>query len=115
MKESVFQANLIRRIKSAFPGCIVLKNDANYIQGFPDLLILYRDKWAALECKANMYVPLQPNQDYYISTLMEMSFAAIIYPENESLILEELMVFFDYSVFDQREIFGEYVQPEGGR
>ena len=95
MKESTFQANLIRRIKSAFPGCIVLKNDANYIQGFPDLLILYGDKWAALECKASGISQLQPNQAYYIRTLSGMSFSAIIYPENEKYVLEDLSRHFE--------------------
>ena len=95
MKESIFQANLIRRIKSAFPGCIVLKNDANYIQGFPDLLILYRDKWAALECKRSIRSPKQRNQSYYIKVLNSMSCAYFISPENEDEILINLMVFFE--------------------
>ena len=42
---------IIKKIKEMLPGCIVMKNDPNYIQGIPDLLILYRDRWAALECK----------------------------------------------------------------
>lgn len=40
-----------------FPGCIVMKTDPNYIQGIPDLLILWNDKWATLEVKE---VPKQP-------------------------------------------------------
>ena len=95
MKESSFQANLIRRIKSAFPGCIVLKNDANYIQGFPDLLILYGDKWAALECKTSRYAPLQPNQEYYLDILNRMSYASIVYPENEEGIMHMLSKYFE--------------------
>lgn len=51
MLENKFQANLIKELKKLFPGCIVMKNDASYIQGIPDLLILYNDKWASLECK----------------------------------------------------------------
>lgn len=95
MKESTFQANLIRRIKSAFPGCIVLKNDANYIQGFPDLLILYRDKWAALECKSNANAHCQPNQMYYLSELGKMSFVKIVYPENEEIVFRSLSLYFE--------------------
>ena len=114
MKESAFQASLIRRIKSAFPGCIVLKNDANYIQGFPDLLILYRDKWAALECKRSGLAQLQPNQIYYIRTLSEMSFSAVVYPENELMILDELRIHFSFDLFEQREVFGKFIQLEGG-
>lgn len=90
MKESVFQGDLIREIKREFPGCIVLKNDPDYIQGIPDLLILYRDRWAALECKRDKDAAHQPNQDYYILRMDKMSFARFIYPENKEEILDEL-------------------------
>ena len=33
MLERQYQSRLVKRLKSEFPGCIVLKNDANYIQG----------------------------------------------------------------------------------
>ena len=51
MLESRFQHRLITELKEMFPGCIVMKSDSGYIQGIPDLLILYQDKWASLECK----------------------------------------------------------------
>lgn len=82
MLESKFQSKLIKRLKDEFPGCIVLKNDPNYIQGIPDLLVLYEDKWAALEGKKNEYASHQPNQDYYVEIMDHMSYAAFIYPEN---------------------------------
>ena len=66
-RESGFQARLIGRLKTMFPGCFVLKNDANYIQGFPDLTVLYKNKWALLECKRGSEAHKQPNQQYYIS------------------------------------------------
>lgn len=90
MKENKFQADLIKELKEEFPGCIVLKNDPNYIQGIPDLLILYRDRWAALECKRKGDAHHQPNQDYYISKMDSMSFAKFVYPENKEEILDEL-------------------------
>jgi hypothetical protein len=88
--ERVFQRNLIRRIKKDLPGCIVLKNDAQYIQGFPDLLILNGDRWAALEVKKDAKAKHQPNQDYYVRKLNAMSFARFIYPENERTVRHEL-------------------------
>ena len=37
--ERDFQAKLIKELKVMFKGCIIVKNDPNYIQGIPDLLI----------------------------------------------------------------------------
>lgn len=92
MRESQFQAELIKDLKELFKGCIVLKNDANYIQGFPDLLILHGTRWAALEVKANARASIQPNQEYYVDILGEMSYAAFICPENRELIFDELQL-----------------------
>ena len=90
VKENQFQAQLIRELKAVFPGCVVLKNDANYLQGFPDLLILHNDKWAALECKRDKEAHRQPNQEYYVNTLNKMSYASFISPENRKEVLNDL-------------------------
>lgn len=90
IRESDFQADLIKRLKQKFKGSIVLKNDPNYIQGFPDLLILYKNKWAALECKRSEKAPKQANQAYYVEKLNRMSYSNFICPENEEEILDEL-------------------------
>lgn len=94
-KESSFQAALIRELKEIFPGCVVLKNDSAYIQGIPDILVLYKDKWAALECKRSANASHQPNQDYYVTHLNEMSFASFIFPENKETVLHELQQAFE--------------------
>lgn len=88
MKERDFQKILIIEIKKRLPDCIVLKNDADYIQGIPDLTIFYEDKWATLECKRNKYAKLRPNQEYYVEKMNGMSFSAIIYPENMEEVLD---------------------------
>lgn len=90
MKESGFQARLVRTLKERFPGCVVLKNDANYIQGIPDLTVFYKNKWAMLECKRSENENHQPNQDYYVEQMDEMSFARFIFPENMEEVLNEL-------------------------
>lgn len=89
-KERDFQGNLIKKIKTQFPDCMILKNDPTYIQGIPDLLILHNDKWAALECKKSADSPARPNQPYYIDKMNGMSYAAFIYPENEEEVLNEI-------------------------
>lgn len=90
MKESKFQNGLIKNIKKNFPDSIVLKTNPNYIQGIPDLIILYRDKWVALECKKSEKAHHQPNQEYYISKMNSMSYASFVYPENERRVLDEM-------------------------
>lgn len=88
--ENKFQADLIRKIKDRFIGSIVLKNDSSYKQGIPDLTVLYKNKWAALECKKKDKASHRPNQDYYISVMDDMSFARFISPENEEEVLDEM-------------------------
>lgn len=90
MNESQFQKKLVDEIKSRFPGSIVLKTDANAIQGFPDLLILYKTRWAALECKKSASAAMRPNQDYYVRLLNEMSFASVIFPEVKDEVLNAM-------------------------
>ena len=90
MLESKFQAGLVKELKERFPGCIVMKNDANYIQGIPDLTILYNKRWAMLETKQSGKASHRPNQDYYIRQCDEMSFARFISPENKEEVLDEL-------------------------
>ena len=90
MLESGFQTKLIREIKDMFPGCIVMKNDSSYIQGIPDLLVLYKNRWASLECKKSEKAKRQPNQEYYIRQMDEMSFARFVCPENKEEVLNEL-------------------------
>lgn len=97
MKESSFQAALIKDLKKQFPGCMVLKNDANYIQGIPDLTILYREKWAMLECKRDSNASHQPCQEHYIDILDEMSFASFIFPENRDEVMRQLKTYLERS------------------
>ena len=89
-KESQFQRELIKEIKETFPGCVVLKNDPNYIQGMPDLTVLHGDRWAVLEVKRDKGVHHHPNQDYYVGMLDDMSFSSFVYPENKEEVLHGL-------------------------
>lgn len=88
--ESPYQADLIRRLREMYPGCMILKNDSGYLQGVPDLIILWNDRWAMLEVKRSEKAPNRPNQAHYIRELHAMSFAAFIYPENEEEVLDAL-------------------------
>lgn len=90
MVESKFQSNLIKELKERFKGCVVVKNDANYMQGIPDLTVFYGNRWVMLETKRSEDAPHRPNQDYYVSLFNDMSYAAFIFPENKEVILNEV-------------------------
>lgn len=98
MKESEFQKTLKVKLRSKFPDCIILKNDPNCIQGFPDLIVLVGKLWAVLEVKKSSKAPHRPNQDYYINKVKDGGgFASFIYPENEEEVLDALKRWFSNS------------------
>lgn len=91
--ESKFSTDLNHKLERMFPGCIILKNNPNYLQGVPDKLILWKDRWAMLETKKKRPTgpnDFEPNQEWYLSVMHDMSFAACVYPENEEEILNAL-------------------------
>ena len=90
MLENKFKTKLIKEIKTRFPGSFVFHLDPTERQGAPDLLVLYKDKWAALEGKKNAKAKLRPNQDVYVDLFNEMSFARIIFPENAKEVLDDM-------------------------
>ena len=94
MLENRFKTNLAKELEELFPGCMVLHLDPNEIQGIPDLIVLYKNKWAVLEGKQSARAKHRPNQDYYVDLMDRMSFAAFIYPENKEQVLDELYLYF---------------------
>ena len=85
-----FEGVFVLSYNATKPMTIVMKNDSGHIQGIPDITILYKDRWAALECKKNEGASKRPNQSYYIDKMNEMSFARFIFPENKEEVLNEL-------------------------
>ena len=90
MNENEFQRKVIKRLKGTFPDCIVMKQDAKYKQGIPDLVVFYKDRYTMLECKKNATAKHQEQQDYYISKFNDWSYASFVYPENVDQVFEEL-------------------------
>lgn len=88
--ESQFQTKLIKDLKRKFPGAVILKNDSTYLTGFPDWLILYGPRWAALEAKRSEIARKGNNQEYYIDLTNQMSYGSFVYPENKREVLREL-------------------------
>lgn len=91
--ESGFQDKLRDELKNLFPGCMIFKMDQ--IQGIPDLLVLYKNKWCSLECKKSARAKRRPNQEYYVGLMNEMSFSRFIYPENKEAVLNDLQKTFN--------------------
>ena len=94
-KESAFQKKVKDMLKERFPGCIVIKNDPTDIQGIPDLTVLYNNHWATLECKRSVNEAHQPNQDYYVNKMNQMSYSSFIFPENVQEVLDEIQRSFE--------------------
>ena len=92
--EAAYQDRLIKKLKHIFPGCFVLKNNPDDVQGIPDLLVLFGTYWAMLEVKLSATARVQPNQTYYIDLFNDMSFAAFIHPDNEEEVLDALQYSF---------------------
>lgn len=90
MAESKFQSDLIKELKRAYPGAYIFKNNAK--QGYPDLVMLYKDKWATLEAKDSATAKHQPNQDIHVERMNKMSFSSFIYPENKEVVLNALAI-----------------------
>ncbi len=87
--ENEFAAEVLKpRLEAEFPGCVIIKQDPNTsFQGIPDHLVLFEDKWAALETKRAAGSARRPNQPHYVEKFGNMSFAAFVHPDN----LEEVM------------------------
>lgn len=92
--ERVYQPKLIRRLRREFPGIVIIKNDTDYQQGFPDWTLLYHFTWAVLEIKKRKPRPgtsdFEPNQEWFLEELNHLCFAACVYPENEEEIIDAL-------------------------
>lgn len=91
--ERDYEPRLMERIQNMFPGCLILKNDSSYRPGVPDRIILFGTAWGVLEVKREEPTSesdWQPNQPYYLRLMNNMSFAAVIYPENEEEVLDAL-------------------------
>lgn len=90
MLERDFERGLRKRLEALFPGCLYLKLDPTAIQGIPDRLVIWQNRWAALELKRSPRAKRQPNQEYYVNLMDRWSFAAFVHPENVEEVLDAL-------------------------
>lgn len=87
MNETTFRNLFLDKLVSSFPGLVVIKADSTFIQGIPDRFLLYEDRWAALEFKRASNSSKRANQDFYINSFNQMSYASFVFPENQSEVL----------------------------
>lgn len=93
--ERDFQKETKYKLKVIFPGCVVKRNSTDDIQGFPDITVFWRGKFAMLEFKRSESASKRPNQEYWIEQIRSIGgYADFIYPENEEVIFTELAEWF---------------------
>lgn len=82
MVESDIQGKVIKEIITEFPTAIVMKNDARYLQGVPDFVVLYHNVWILIEFKQRGKSSYRPNQEYYLDLAKRWSFGYTIHKDN---------------------------------
>lgn len=100
--ETKFERELMAELEGYLPGCMIFKLDSSQHQGIPDRLILFGNTWVALECKESSRARKQPNQDWYVEVMNNMSFAAFVYPENREEIIDAVLTTFGTSRYTRR-------------
>lgn len=89
--ERDFQMELVSKLRRVLPDeAVIIKNDPNSVQGYPDLSIHYNGKYVLLEVKRKKGAPEQPNQRYYIEQACRNTYAAFVYPENMEEVINEV-------------------------
>lgn len=86
--EKKFKNDFLSDIQEQYPDCMIMP--MNHVQGIPDTLILYKNKWAALEFKKFSRAKRQPNQPYYVQLMDDMSFSRFVYPENRQEVMNDI-------------------------
>ena len=99
MTEAEYQASFFKKVALLLPDyngkkCIIIKNDAGYLQGIPDWTVFYGKLYVTLEVKRTKDAHRQPNQSYYVSLFRHMAYSSFVYPENEQQVLSELKEYF---------------------
>lgn len=99
MLESSYKDIFLDKVRALLPDtdykkCVIIKNDAGYLQGVPDYTVFYGSKWATLEIKRTKHAHKRPNQQYYVDIMRNMGYSSFVYPENEQQVLMELIEHF---------------------
>lgn len=88
MLESDFKQMFFDELRDILPGCLILRGNSAWIQGFPDNVVLHRDGWFAFEFKRGPRAKRRPNQEYYIDLLDDMSYSTFVDPTNYREVLD---------------------------
>lgn len=90
--EGRFQDKVVKDLESL--GALVLKNDASYRQGIPDLTVfMIGGEAIIIELKKTRPTKsdYQPNQEWYLGELDAMGFRTFVaYPENWDEVLDAI-------------------------
>lgn len=89
MTESEFQLLVKKEIEKRMPEATVIRGFTG-IQGFPDILVLYKKRYAVLEAKLDEDSNRQPNQEYWIEHFGKSTYSRFIFPGNKKEVLDEM-------------------------
>lgn len=92
--EIPFERKFCKKLRDLHPDVYVMKNDASLVQGFPDRVIYFHDKYAILEFKRSANASRRPNQDWYINNFAQYTYSSYVYPENAEQVFNDLCLFF---------------------
>ena len=88
--ETVFSREFRQAISKVYPETIWIRTSPNQIQGIPDWIMLYQNRYFVFEFKKYEGAPSRPNQPYYVALLNDWSYARFVYPENREEVLDEV-------------------------
>lgn len=93
--ESAFRTSFINKLKSLSPDIMVEFADPKKVNGIPDLIIFFREKYARIETKRSSTASKRLHQEYYINLFKSQGiYATFLTPENEEEVLNELRRYF---------------------
>lgn len=88
--EKDFEDDFMDELDAVLPDGFWIKGNSTMRQGIPDRLFLHGPNWALLEFKRDSKSAIQPNQDWYVEKFNEMSYSAIVTPENYREVIDEI-------------------------
>lgn len=90
LTEAQFQKKFVSWVKKQGVICLKLNPGTGIPDGTPDYICLQEGFWFMLEFKKSKTAQFRPGQKQAIEKYNDMSYAVVVYPENEEEVKKEL-------------------------